>query len=72
MNMASRTGIYTDDVELQWASSKIRKGELDVSYTLREGDKELFYELITQVFGRTVTLPKDIKTRISFKLKRLR
>ena len=72
MTKDRRTGLYTDDVELQWASSKIRKGELDVSYTLNPEDKELFYELITQVFGRTVTLPKDFNTRISFKLKRLR
>jgi hypothetical protein len=45
MNMTSRTGLYTDDVELQWASSKVRKGKLDVSYTLRPQDKKLFYEL---------------------------
>lgn len=65
-----KTIIYLDDVELLWAASKIKKGKLEVSYTLRKEDKVLFYELITQVFGKDVTLPKAFSQKIVFKLKK--
>jgi hypothetical protein len=65
-----RTGLYLDDVELYWGATS-KNGKLEVSYTLKNEDKPIFYELITQVFGKDVDLPKTFNKRITFKLKKL-
>lgn len=66
-----RTMLYFDDIELGYASTKIGNGKLYVGYTLRKEDKKIFYESLSQIFGKEVILPKTLSQKIVFKLKKL-